>query len=51
MLGSQLELPEDKTPPSNVKNAISEQVLSCHPELVSGSHNSLILLDAETSSA
>jgi hypothetical protein len=29
----------------------SEKVLSCHPELVSGSRNPLIPLDAETSSA
>jgi len=28
-----------------------EKVLFCHPELVSGSHNQLFLLDAESSSA
>jgi hypothetical protein len=27
------------------------QIIICHPELVSGSHNLLILLDAESSSA
>jgi hypothetical protein len=27
------------------------QLLFCHPEFISGSHKSLILLDAESSSA
>ena len=30
---------------------VSERILICHPELVSGSRKSLILLDAEPSSA
>ena len=33
-----------------VKQAVAETVF-CHPEFISGSHNLLISLDAETSSA
>jgi hypothetical protein len=33
-----------------VQQAVAETVF-CHPEFISGSHNPLILLDAETSSA
>jgi hypothetical protein len=38
------------SPPSNLL-MVSQKISICHPELVSGSHKSLILLDAESSSA
>ncbi len=38
---------------NDVKNTskIVYKLSECHPEFISGSHNSLILIDAETSSA
>ncbi len=31
--------------------SLSKKLPECHPEFISGFHNSLILIDAETSSA
>jgi hypothetical protein len=38
---------------ASIESAIGacQKLVSCHPEFISGSHNALILLDAEKSSA
>ena len=40
----------DKAAQKAIEESVAKTTI-CHPELVSGSHNTLILLDAETSSA
>jgi len=49
--GTKKRLPHKASESYSWAHPACQKLVSCHPEFISGSHNTLILLDAETSSA